>query len=510
MKFTYTKNPITSVMKKVCTLLFVFTSCIYAQNRGNALAFQGLDSKPSMSVRSAGMGNAFTAIGGDVNALYSNPAGLASMNRIQIQISAGNQSRSWWENQIYRPNRLFFTLPFYLERLYIPDPANNGRWDHEVFFEGLLDTSYVVSLPDTGLENYSKDAADWIEEKKASGLNTISVAVPFQLFGKKMTIAGSVNPSVFVFDYDRNTTWLDPHISYIEYNMPDKVSGTDTLRMDWYDFERVREGSFLSVATGLGVELFPWLSLGLGMEFSSGESDDYQVMDKVGYFDLYNENQFMYSYDTMKTEYTGVSEFSSLKSSVGFLLNLERLSFGMNVRMPYTLNRNFNYDIFVTDNLSTQQSAINGTDEVKIPGGFDIGFSLKPAEKILISLDYSQTPYQNADWDYDPAMNPNPRKWVQQSSIRFGTEVNVLPFMTLRGGYNVTSQVFVPDGAALVTKGPDRIIWSFGSTLSTGKWGSVDIACELNTLKYYDQYFSNTNYVTDTSTRLMIGYRIQL
>lgn len=509
MKFTHAITGLKKIIKKLSFTVLVFAAVMFGQNRGNPLAFQGMDTQLSHSVRASGMGEAFTAVGGDINALYYNPAGLASLNGLQIQISAKNQSRSWWENQIYRPNRLFFTLPFYLEGLYIPDPANNGRWDYEVFFEGLLDTAYIVSLPDTGLENFSKDAADWVKEVNSTGIHTAAVAVPFQLFGKKFTFAGSVSPNVLIYDYDRNKTYLDPHISYIEYNMPEKLSGTDTLRMNWYDFERYREGALLTLNTGLGVELFPWLSLGLGFEYTSGESDDSQVMDKIGYFDLFHENQFMYSYDTLRTEYTGMSEFLSFKSFAGFLLNLERLSVGLNVRLPYTLKRDFAYDLSITDTIGTQLSSVKGSDDVKIPAGFDLGFSLKPTDRILVTLDYSLVPYHNASWNYDPVMNPNPREWVKQSSIRFGAEVNALSWMTFRGGYNVTSQVFVPDGAAVVHKGPERIIWSLGTTFSAGKLGWIDVACELNTLKYYDQYFSNTNYVTDTSTRWMIGYGIK-
>jgi len=36
--------------------------------------------------------------------------------------------------------------------------------------------------------------------------------------------------------------------------------------------------------------------------------------------------------------------------------------------------------------------------------------------------------------------------------------------------------------------------------------GSLDVAGEYRILKYYDQYFSNTNYCKEVTKNLLIGY----
>lgn len=489
--------------------LLILPALLFGQNRGNALGFQGIDGMSEPVGRVAGLAGAFSAVSGDVNALYYNPAGLSGLDKIQLQISGNGFSGTWWENQVYRPNRRFFTLPFYLEGLYVPDPANNGRWDHEVFFEGLDDTAYVVSLPDTGLEHYSKDAADWKHELKETGLSDVSLAVPLTVLNRKVTLAAGIRPQVLIQDYDRNETWLDPHISYIEYDMFEQVDGSDTLRMNWYDFERSRKGNAMTLHAGIGIDLLPWLSAGFSAEYLSGETDDYQIKDKIGYFDLFYENQFMYSYDTLRTVYEGTSQFNTLKSRAGVLFNKEKVSFGITVYLPYTVTREFSYDKSVTDTLGTVTTAVSGSEEMKVPAGYTLGLAIKPVDRFLFSLDISQLPYDKTEWTFSDKIDGEKRTWVKQKSLRFGMEFIPCSFFVLRGGYSVTSQVFIPDGAPRVDKGPDQVSWTLGTSIISQKMGSLDIAYVMRNLKYYDQYFSNTNYMTHESNRWILAYTVK-
>ena len=68
---------------------------------------------------------------------------------------------------------------------------------------------------------------------------------------------------------------------------------------------------------------------------------------------------------------------------------------------------------------------------------------------------------------------------------------------------------YVPDGAAIKDKGPVTDLFSLG--LSVGlMMGRLDITYQFGDLKYYDQYFSNTNYVLKRFNNLMFGYTIML
>lgn len=487
-------------------LLFQIPTILTAQNRGNALGFQGIENVSMLSAKSAGLGEAYTAMSGDINALFYNPAGLSSIKALQISLNTQGLTQSWRENQEYRPNRRFFTLPFYLERLYIPDPSNNGRWDHEVFFEGLLDTSYVVSRPDTGLDPYSEDAANWKKTLNESGICNLSVALPFSVGTVSLTFAAGIAINSPVYDYDRNETWLDPHIAYIEYDLIPQVDGSDTVRMNWFDFERSRSGSANNFYGALSGNIFPWLSAGFGIEYSTAETDDQLNKNKIGYFDLYYENQFMYSYDTLDIKYEGTSTFNSLKTNLGLLVKKDNISVGFRVNFPYTIQRDFSYEKSETDTLGTTITEVSGTEKVKVPVGFSVGLVLNPAEKFLMTLDWSTMPYSNATWTWEESLEGEQREWANQQLLRFGLEVRPVELLSLRGGYQTISQVFIPDGAARTDKGPEREIWSLGIGVHIGKWGTLDATFLYSNLRYYDQYFSNTNYVTDQSRHWVFGY----
>ncbi len=510
MKYRISNKINTKIIGISLALAMLLPVLSLAQNRGNALGFQGLDQLNLPSARIASLGGSYTAVSGDVNSLYMNPAGLAGLDKMQLSFTANSSKRTWRENQIYRPNRRFVTMAFYLEGLYVPDPANNGMWDHEVFYEGLLDTLYQVSLPDTGLMAYSKEAADWEYSKGNIGFSDISFALPLTVFNRNLTLAVGVRPQMPILDYDRNTTYLDPHIAYIEYGILPTADGTDTIRMNWYDFERSRNGSMFSVNAGAAMEVLPWLSAGFNMEYSSGWSDDVQQKTKVGYFDLYDDNQFMFSYDTLNTRYEGSSRFSSLKTNVGLLLSHERVSVGFNLNLPYTINRSFSYMKTVTDTLGFVNSDVSGTESLKAPLGFSLGLAFNPLENFMLSIEIAQTPFNNSVFTFSPDLEEFQRTWANQHTLAFGAEYKPLDYLAIRAGFRSVSQVFVPDGAAIITKGPEQISWSFGLGYTVGKLGTLDISYVMTDLKYYDQYFSNVNYVSETTGRWMLGYTISL
>jgi len=69
--------------------------------------------------------------------------------------------------------------------------------------------------------------------------------------------------------------------------------------------------------------------------------------------------------------------------------------------------------------------------------------------------------------------------------------------------------LFIPDGAAIQTSGPSAKSYTFGLGLNTD-FGQLNVAYEIRTLRYYDSYYSNTNYNTNEFTNLMFGYTIEL
>ena len=239
-------------IRSVCYAIFlisILNGSVLSQHRGDNLSFQGWSEESNNGVQSVAMGRAFTSISGDVNALFWNPAGLIGIKGPQFSISGNTYNKIWRENQYYRPNRQFVNMSFYLDGLYTPDPANNGIWDNEIFFD--TSQAYVVNDPVLGLDEYGEEAADWQVENNGTVFNNISGAYPFIIAEQSFVISAAYATQNTILDYDRNITYLNPHIGSDEYGAVIEriTSAEDSVRVNWSDFNRVREGNLNNITT---------------------------------------------------------------------------------------------------------------------------------------------------------------------------------------------------------------------------------------------------------------------
>ncbi|MFC2084551.1 OmpP1/FadL family transporter [Bacteroidota bacterium] len=482
----------------------------YSQHRGDNLSFQGIYDRNDPGVKATAMGGAATTLSGNISALFYNPAGLSSINSIQFSVSANYYSNHWRENQRYRPNRYFVTLPFYLEGLYIPDPADNGLFDHERIWteDQQIDTTYIVNLPQLGNDPFSEKAADWTKDKNNFALNNIAIAVPFNFDSHHFVASAAYNREFNVEDYDRNETYLDPHIGYDLYGDVPRVNGVDTLVVNWSQFLRYRSGSLNSVNAGIAYSISENLNVGVGLNVTWGETDDFQSLKLVGAFDLIRENRFRFSYLDTYYKVEGTSEYSSTNFNLGAIFKLEKFSFGIKVDLPYTIERKWNYTEFYQDSISSSTDPKNGIDEFDIPAIFNLGVNFKPVDNFLMAVDYEYAPYSETEFKLSEE-DPTLREWADRHIIRFGLEYSPYDFLSLLGGYRNIPVPFIPDGAAVKDRGPDADSYTFGISLNI-LHGRFDFAYEIRVLKYYDSYYSNTNYVTENYSNLLFGYTFKL
>lgn len=489
-------------MRKKTNLIWLILFCMpvlmFGQHRGDNLSFQGTLPQNDIGVRAAAMGGAYTAQFGDLNSLFYNPAGLAEVGNLQISIAANSSSALWRENQNYRPNRMFWTLSFYLEGLYVPDPANNGIWDYNL----AQDSSYIVQLPKTGLDPFSEEAADWQRKKKELVLNNFAIAYPLDISGNKIVISAAYS-RVPVLDFDRNDTYLDPHIGYDEYGIVQRVV-SDTVRFSWSRFTRQREGAQHHVTAGLGINLSEKIKLGVSMNYQSSKTDDFLSLNRVGYFDIAKDNRFRFSYDTLDVSINGDSKFTALHFNIGGLLKMERLAIGLNITLPYAMTRKWNYQTTTFDSSGTVTVNSAGEDKFSLPATLSVGASFTPADRFTIALDYSFAKYSDAAFELGQADSLH-RNWVDGTELRCGLEYRAFEFLSLQAGYRYQTETFVPDGAAIKDRGPAATSYTLGARLKSCH-GWLNLAYKIRQLKYYDSYYSNTNYVYQSFDNLMASY----
>jgi len=487
----------------VFTIFFLLPGFTMAQHRGDNLAFQGLPQNNSIGVKAIALGSAFTSRSGDINSLFYNPAGLADIDGLQISIGANRYAKLWRENQVYRPNRMFWTMSFYLEGLYTPDPANNGKWDYEL----AQDSSYIVNPPQLGLDPFSEQAADWQKTVTDFGLNNIAAAYPLTFAGKTVVLAAAYSRNAFL-DFDRNDTYLDPHIGYDEYGVVPRVV-TDTVRFSWSRFTRSRNGYIQNITAGLAYNVSQKINIGLTVNYMTGKTTDFQSLNRVGYFDIAKDNRFRFSYDTLDVAISGNSKFSATSFNLGVVMKLERLSLGFNFTSPYKINRDwsYTYTLFTTDTSISLPSGGSGIDALEHPATISFGASITPADPFTISLDYQFIPYSQGKIIGRPG-DTTIRPMPDQTEIRCGIEFRPLHFLSLLAGYRYMTETFVPDGAAIKDRGPAVTSYTVGASIKLFRTGRLDIAYDLRRLKYYDSYFSNTNYVFESFGNFLFGYTV--
>lgn len=488
-------------------LLVNYNGSLFGQHRGDNLSFQGLNTVNGTGVKIAAMGGADIAGLGDLSSVFSNPAGLADINNISISINANNYEKQWWENQDYRPNRQFTNLSFMLDGLYVPNPENNGKWDYDAFFD---DSTYIVKDPKLGLDPYSKEAANWNKIKNGFILNNLSFAVPFKISEYSFVLAGSYGKQNNILDYDRNITYLDPHIGYNGYGPIEErvTSAEDTVNIKWFDYTREKNGDINQIAAALSSQLTDYLNVGIGVNILSGKSDDVYSLNKIGDISLIGgANSFKFSYDTLNTGIEGTSEYSAVNFNIGTVIKLNRINIGVKIGLPYTLERKWNYQKNVSNNDTTIISKLSGTDKLNLPITYALGISFRPIDAFRIAFDIEKSNYSKAEFNL---ASPDSffSSWSDQTVWKFGVEYNVYDFITLLAGINNRTEVFVPDGAAIKNKGPNNTTYSMGVSL-TFDFGRFDIAYQTSKLNYYDSYFSNTNYNTQIYNNLLMGYTLE-
>lgn len=492
------------MLKKIALFTFLLSLLPHlttAQHRGDNLSFQGLPIQTDIGVKSMAMGGAATSIGGDISSLFYNPAGTADITEFQFSIGTSSYSKLWRENQVYRPNRMFWTMAFYLEGLYVPDPANNGVWDYEL----AKDSAYVVNEPELGLEPYGAEAADWEKKNDGFGLNNAAIAYPFQISGRKMVVSAAYSRNAII-DFDRNDTYLDPHIGYDAYGVMERVV-TDTLRFSWSRFKRERSGTVENITAGLAYDLNSKLKLGASFTYTKGRSDDYQSLERVGYFDIAKDNRFRFSYDTLDVYIEGESEFKSMQYNFGAIVKLDRVSLGISVNLPYTMTRDWSYSTVQNDTSGSQSRAMSSEDKFSVPARYAFGASITPVDAFTISFDYQLARYSQAE--FTPGVpDSSLRNWVDQDELRAGLEYRPFKFLSLLAGYRYISDIFIPDGAAIKSRGPAATSYTLGASIAMFGVGRLDIAYDMRRLKYYDSYFSNTNYAYESLDNILVGYTI--
>lgn len=494
----------------ICFLLPALNS--YAQRNGDSFAFQGFGEPNDLSVKALAGGGAYTASSGQLDALFYNPAGLAGITNLQVSISAAMRSRSWRDNQVWYPGGSYLLIPQYMENLYTPPEEFNGIWSDSLGNPfGLSWDPADFKIPVQGADPYSEEAADFENTISNFGLNNIAAAYPFQVLDHNVVVSAAYSFSYGSVDYDWNGDHLDPHWGS-SVSLADLAPADSVVRVNWDVYTRERSLGTSTIKGGVGVKLSDMFEVGAGVTALFGSTDDVMRLDRIGYFNFIQAGEnWSFSYEDYNQITSGTSDFSGTGFNVGGIITFDNLSLGFNLQLPYTIERNWNYNQVTTETGDQTTKPINGIDKMKIPFGYNLGVKFKPSKSLSIQVDYELKPYSEAEFETTSELQDDPNRpvWKDQHTISAGVEFKVIDNLSLLAGYRSRTAAFIPYGVAIRDEGFPAESYTAGLSYQIFI-GSLDLAYEFRSLKYYDVYFSSRNYTKVTSNNLLVGYTISL
>ena len=500
-------------------LLTIVHSDIQAQHNGDPLFYQGVITQNAPGVRSAAYGNAYTSRSNDLNEMFHNPAGLADISSIQISVAADYKTYLERDNQNFYPGNEYFNTSLYMEHLVNPDPAWDGLWSDSL---GLITYDSLGNpigqywnmerflRPVQGKDEYSEEAADHQEKYSRTTLDHITAAYPFRLAGKNFVAAASWYRNLDGYDYDWNGSHLDPHWGTSTII---QAKAGDTTRTNWSEFNRTRTGGIYSLTAALAMNWEEYLNAGVRINYTSGETDDRQSLERIGYFlTLHQLTDWSFSYDSYQIMTTGSSKFSALDIAIGAQYISEFLNLGVNIRLPYTMERNWQYRTQITQQGINTSSDSSGTDKISLPAAYTLGLTIKPGNGLIFSIDVETAKLSAAEYERESGSGDSLTvysKLADHYALRFGLEYQATENFSLLAGYQTRNAPFIPYGAAIRDEGPPSYSYSFGASFSHGMH-RFDVAYTYYQLKYYDAYMTNRNFSLESYQRIQLGYTISL
>ena len=498
-------------MKKIITLFLSLTlaASLFAQTADDALNlaqeyYEG-------TARSMALGNAFTALGGDLGGLAINPASSGVFRCSQISFTPGlTTSRSnvsylgngtTTRNTALTVSNLGTVLTFdtgnYSGLLnfnfgFVYNKKNNFRSAMRAY--GTTDNSSMLSSIAAGLEGISDsilDQSDYNSNVPWTGQmawNTYVIA-PLSVLGGK---------------------YSDVHDSYLasteNYN-----EATDELQIGGaldQAFNRKVRGSNEEFALNFGGNFSDFLYFGVNVNLHTVSQTVEEYYEEVAKDDSRFDDGFVSMDNSFWLRTTG----TGANFKFGVIVNpMSGLRLGATFTTPtwYALTDEWDYTMntaFNNGNSYTEYSP-TGTYSYKLtaPMRWSVGAAYTFMDRGLISVDYENVNYANTRlksengsesvfYEENDWMNQN---YLASSTLRAGLELRLSDSFSLRGGY----QHYTPAAKGYAS----RNVVSAGLGFNLSPATSIDLAWSrmlstTDSFQLYDDYSSAVTVPTGTNT----------
>lgn len=486
------RNFLISSSTFICLACFIVPFAI-AQDYNLPLTMQGLNHTAEPSAVSRAMGSTTIALKKDVGVMFSNPAALQTLEGIQISIGGLQQYKSNEQIQQWYANQWYTNFSLLMEGL------TSGI---------VIDTVRVTGTPNAGdtiPKPYDNISPIWKNKKNQILPIQAMVAVPFTIKDINFTAgAGAIEYANLNYFYQNNNT-LSPDIQY----MTRPALSTDsrpTKFVNWSQSQRYRDGSIFGYGGALSASVLKELSLGVSALYLKGSTNDYEYIQGRGRLGFAN-TYFRLSPAPYIQKSTGTSDFKGYETTLSGTYTSKNFVFGFAVKPAASLTRDYKSTVVKdTAGVSTTWE-VNGSDKMKLPFRWTIGLGIILRENVSVSIEYQNNPMSAAEFiTKDTTTKP----WLDGSAVRVGMEYLPVPWLALRGGYQILSEVFQSQAYGLKNDAVTYSVYSVGAGAQILPNLRLNIAYEYINLKYEDAWSTNANANTEMRYNIVAGISYDL
>lgn len=507
-------------MKKTAITLLLMTAGAfgYAQTAYDALTFS--ENNYEGTARSVAMGNAFTALGGDMGAVTINPAGSAVAGYSQISITPAftiststvqgvspydDGSLPYFENQM-RSSRSRFNVPNIgmtynwttgrktgLKNMTFGFIVNKtASWDEDLYASGRNSTTSFMGqmaaeateMGYLGADLNAQDAYDFMPWKMVAGYQS----------GMISTFGG----------YD------DQFVGASELIFTNPNTGNDEIALGGpldQSYGRRVTGSKYDYVFNFGANISDFLYLGANLgintlDYNYGEYFKEAAVDPSDFEISFEDGAAMY-FEHMKYNYSYAASGSGVFAKIGFILTpAGGFRIGGAIQTPTLTSINEEWRVsastrFSDNSYSGSSSSPYGESRytLRSPMRANVGMAYTLGTLGVVSVDYEMCNYggmrfdgSSADRDYFNEVNSDIReRFGVGHTLRAGIEIRPVSAFALRAGYNLmTSGEKYNAWDEAVTPAKTHNI-SFGLGYSSKKSFFADLAARTTMLP--DEYF---------------------
>lgn len=458
-------------MKKIATtiILSLAAAAVYAQTANDAYMFS--ENQYEGTARTMAMGNAFTALGGDLGSIGINPAGSAVGNYSQLTITP---SLTYSINTAQgAPLPLSDSRPSYFENKISSRDTYTGLTNVGLTF--FWETGRKSGLKNITFGFVSNQTNSWNGEINANGTNTSTSFMG--AVANTSTLNGYLGSDLGAEDAYDFMPWRE--VAAFQSGMISNFGGMD----DWFvgaseaveqdsetgvyniylagpirqNFNRNVNGGKRDFVINIGGNISDFIYLGanLGLTTISYSEDWYLTEEAVNPSDfaIDLDNGETMNFQKMKYTYGYMADGSGMYGKFGAIITPGYgLRIGAAIQTPTltTMEESWTEDAeteFSTGNYSSYSPYGNAHYTFTSPMRANVGLAYTYGNLGLVSVDYeiadySQMRYEatNADRTYFEEVNMDIRnRYGISHMFRAGLEVKPLPELAVRAGYSLTT-----------------------------------------------------------------------